>query len=118
MKLLSHNTFCKFIYGSFFFVAISGCSPDQNSEQQTDALPIEKNVKNHSKVARAEIANATDFARHQEPVYFSLYDLGLEDQDAQVQHLIAKEGEQRLPTQLVDRDADGTPDDLLVTLDL
>ena len=105
------------VSGSLLLALVAGCDSGKPTTE-TSVSTVSSSAASTVVLAQAEIANATDFARHQEPVYFSLYDLGLEDQDAQVQHLIAKEGEQRLPTQLVDRDADGTPDELLVTLDL
>ncbi|MGM8226889.1 DUF4861 family protein [Cellvibrio sp. ARAG 10.3] len=105
------------VSGSLLLALVAGCDSGKPTAE-TSISTVSSSAASTVVLAQAEIANATDFARHQEPVYFSLYDLGLEDQDAQVQHLIAKEGEQRLPTQMVDRDADGTPDDLLITLDL
>ena len=104
------------VSGSLLLALIAGCDSGKPTTE-TSVATVSSSAASAVVLAQAEIANSTDFARPREPVYFSLYDLGLEAQDAQVEHLIAKEGEQRLPTQLVDRDADGTPDDLLVTLD-
>lgn len=104
------------VSGSLLLALVAGCDSGKPTAE-TSVTTVSSSAASAVVLAQAEVANSTDFARDREPVYFSLYDLGLEAQDERVQHLIAKEGEQRLPTQLVDRDADGTPDDLLVTLD-
>ncbi|MGB3611602.1 MAG: glycoside hydrolase family 88 protein [Cellvibrio sp.] len=103
------------VSGSLLLALVAGCDSGKPTAE-TPVSTVSSTASSAVVIAQAEVANSTDFARDREPVYFNLYDLGLDAKDAQVQHLIAKEGEQRLPAQLVDRDADGVPDDLLVTL--
>lgn len=101
-----------------FLAALSGCSESDNQNSaQSSPHPIQRESTAVA-IAQAEITNPTNFVRNQEPIYFSLYNLGLAPTDKNVKNLIAKEGDKILFTQMIDHDADGTADHLLVNLDL
>lgn len=99
----------RLIPGVAFFI-LGGCAqPTLNSP----STPIAE-THNSAWIATAELSNPSEFARTDEGVYFSFYDLGLEgDSHA----LTAKLGEQMLPAESIDRDGDGRPDGLLTLVD-
>lgn len=92
-------------------IAAAGCTENVSSP------PVSENT-TAKVLARAEVANPSSFTRSQEPLYFSVYDIGLEPGSDDIAHLAAKSGDHVLPSQLVDRDADGHVDSLLVIVDL
>lgn len=65
-------------------------------------------------VAQVELSNPSKFARADEPVWLSYHELGLKPDDPRVHNLGARVGDVWLPTQGVDRDADGTAESLLL----
>lgn len=88
------------------------CGQQQTTEQHVDdqhQLPQSQHV------ASVEIANPSEFARAQQPIFLSYYDLGLTPEQATA--LVAKEQNQLLPSQHIDRDGDGQTDTLILALD-
>ncbi len=86
--LLKSKTPIKAIYGGIFLAAITGCSPEKTSEQQTTATtPVAQPAPVNYQIATAEITNANNFAIQQEPIYFPFYDLGVSPTDDAVKHL-------------------------------
>ncbi len=106
------------IYGGIFLAAITGCSPEKTNEQQTTATTsVAQTTVANLQVATAEISNANNFALQQEPIYFTLYDLGLDPSDEAVKHLSVSINGAVQPSQTVDTDGDGTVDSLLLASD-
>lgn len=68
-------------------------------------------------VATASVTNPSHFARIQEPLYFSFYELGLAEDDQRTQHLLVKEKGALLPSQVIDTNNDDKPDALVVAAD-
>ncbi len=68
-------------------------------------------------VATIEVSNPSTFAREQEPLYFTFYNLGLRANDERTKHLVAQENGQVLPSQIIDTDNDNAPDTLLIATD-
>ncbi|GHG73846.1 hypothetical protein GCM10010919_27060 [Alishewanella longhuensis] len=66
-------------------------------------------------VATIEIANPSEFARPQQPLYFSYQDLGLTAEQATA--LVARVNSKLVPSQHIDRSGDGNADTLFVALD-
>ncbi|WP_235425787.1 glycoside hydrolase family 88 protein [Cellvibrio mixtus] len=116
--LLKSRTPRKAIYGGIFLAAITGCSPEKTNEQQTTATTsVAQTIAANPQVATAEISNANNFALQQEPIYFPLYDLGLDPTDEAVKHLSVSVNGTVQPSQTVDTDGDGTVDSLLLVSD-
>ena len=116
--LLKSKTPRKAIYGGIFLAAITGCSPEKTNEQQTTATTsVAQTIAANPQVATAEISNANNFALQQEPIYFPLYDLGLDPTDEAVKHLSVSVNGTVQPSQTVDTDGDGTVDSLLLVSD-
>jgi rhamnogalacturonyl hydrolase YesR len=85
----------------------------------TEKLPAAKTAASSSyAIASIEVTNPSGFAREQEPLYFSFYDLGLALDDEKTKHLVAQEDGKILPSQIIDTDNDNKPDTLLITSDL
>lgn len=108
---MKYSKFSALIAGSALLAIVAGCDSDRGREQaaeQAAGAPV---------LAQAEVANSTEFARQQEPLLFPIYDIGLELHDSRVEHLVAKEGGQVLPSQLIDLSGDGQIDTLLVSAD-
>ncbi len=89
---------------------LSACTTDKSTAV---AVPST----NATTIATIEATNPSNFAREQEPLYFSFYDLGLTADDAKIKHLVAQQNGKILPSQLIDTDMDSKPDTLLVTPD-
>ena len=119
MKLKQLANLCGLVSGSLLLTLVAGCD-DNKTQTQTSvsSAASTSSAVTSSVLASADITNPSDFARKQEPLYFSLYDIGIAADSDQVKHLLAKDGDTRLATQVIDKDADGTPDNLLVALDL
>lgn len=116
--LLKSKTPIKAIYGGIFLAAITGCSPEKTSEQQTTATtPVAQPAPVNYQIATAEITNANNFAIQQEPIYFPFYDLGVSPTDEAVKHLSVSANGSVQPSQTVDTDGDGTLDSLLLVSD-
>jgi len=88
---------------------LSACVTDQKTVA-TAATPA-------SAIATVKATNPSNFARTQEPLYFSFYDLGLAADDAKAKYLVAQQAGKILPSQVIDTDNDTKPDTLLVTPD-
>lgn len=70
-----------------------------------------------SNIATVKATNPSNFARSQEPLYFSFYDLGLAADDSKAKFLVAQQDGNILPSQLIDTNNDSKPDTLLVAPD-
>jgi rhamnogalacturonyl hydrolase YesR len=68
-------------------------------------------------IATASVTNPSNFARTQEPLYFSFYELGLAQDDFRAQHVLVKEKNTILTSQAIDTDNDDKPDTLVVAAD-
>ncbi|WP_227718066.1 glycoside hydrolase family 88 protein [Microbulbifer sp. Q7] len=73
-------------------------------------------VEKPSAIATLELANPSAFPRVDEAVYLSYYELGLSAGFAAP--LAVWNQAERIPTQLIDRDADGNKDGILFTVDV
>lgn len=93
---------------SLFF---SACT----TEKTATAAPV-KSAATYN-IASVEATNPSDFARTQEPLYFSFYNLGLALDDDKTKHLVAQQDGKILPSQIIDTDDDSKPDTLLVAAD-
>jgi len=110
---------CGLVSGSLLLTLLIGCGSETAPTESTNAASSNNNPAAPAAVlAQAEISNPSEFSRNQEPMYFSLYDIGIDADDEQTQHLSVKDGDKILPSQLIDHDADGTADNLLVAVDL
>lgn len=69
-----------------------------------------------TQVATIEVSNPSEFARTQQPLFFSYHDLGLTA--VQAQNLVVRVNNSLVPSQHIDRNGDGDTDTLLVSLDL
>jgi unsaturated rhamnogalacturonyl hydrolase len=96
-------------------LSLLGCNSghDPKSASQTSA---QKAVDNH--VASIELSNPSSFARKQQPLHLSLYDLGLKSDDSRVQELAVRVEGSYVPSQLIDRDGDGQDDSLFALVDM
>ncbi|MEI8670031.1 DUF4861 family protein [Pseudoalteromonas sp. B131b] len=81
------------------------------AKESIAALPT---LKKAPPLAQIEISNPSDFARPDEPIYVSYYDLGLTSKEA----LSVFSADVELPSQAVDIDYDGTVDGLYFVVDL
>ncbi|MEP7705427.1 glycoside hydrolase family 88 protein [Paraglaciecola sp. 25GB23A] len=68
-------------------------------------------------VAMVELQNPSEFTREQQASYFSYYDLGLSDKQAEAGLFVIADGK-ALDSQQVDWDFDGAPDGILFLTDL
>ena len=68
-------------------------------------------------VAKVELQNPSEFTREQQASYFSYYDLGLSDKQAEAGLFVIADGK-ALDSQQVDWDFDGAPDGILFLTDL
>jgi rhamnogalacturonyl hydrolase YesR len=69
-------------------------------------------------VANVELANPSDFARSQSPLWLRLYDLGWAEGDPRVSKLRLQEGGEVIATEAIDEDGNGAVDALLALVDL
>ncbi len=117
--LLKSKTPIKAIYGGIFLAAITGCSPEKTSEQQSIATtPVAQPSPVKHELAKAEITNANNFELKQEPVYFSFYDLGINAGDDAAKHLTVTADGAAQTAEIIDRDGNGEQDGLLLAIDL
>lgn len=112
MKLKTIATSCTLLSSAFLLALVAGCDSDKTSA--VPEVPVEKPASARL-LAQVEVANPTDFIREQEPLLFSFYDLGVTAEDADIEYLTAKDGAAILPSQLIDHDADGVADSLLIS---
>ena len=92
-------------------LAISACSPETKNQSDVDAKV------SNSVLATAEITNANNFTLIQEPVYFSFYELGIDDQSVLIKDLVITANKKVQPSQVIDRDGDGKKDGILLSAD-
>jgi hypothetical protein len=92
------------------FLAACG-KPAPVSEQQ----PVAVQPPVATAIATLSIHNPSDFIRSQEPIYLPAADLGLAETEVQNSGFIATSAKGPLPSQWIDRNADGQKDTLLVS---
>lgn len=68
-------------------------------------------------VARVVISNPSDFERRDEPVFLDFETLGLASNDPIIAQLAVRAGHDRLPSQLIDINGDGSDDQILALVD-
>jgi rhamnogalacturonyl hydrolase YesR len=114
LKLKKIVTSCTLFSSAFLLALVAGCDTDKPpaTSEVTAEQPASVRL-----LAQAEVANPTEFGRLQEPLLFSFYDLGITAEDADSAYLSAKEGEAVLPSQVIDYNADGVVDSLVVSMD-
>lgn len=97
-----------FTLGALLVAGCNSQTPSQNTSRNTD---------NTSKnIATLEISNPSDFARQQQNLFLPFSDLGITA--SQATHLVARSNGKLIPSQLIDHNGDGTPDSLLVQLNM
>lgn len=108
-----HTSNCLAAFSGLVLGVVACRSP---SADRKDAPPRGSASSAHvtSRVASVELSNPSSFARKDEAVWLSYHDLGLEQEDPRAQKLGARAGGAWLPSQQVDRDADGRKDSLLL----
>ncbi len=95
----------------------------------THAASGQHSAQNQSGLATLQLHNPSDFSRHQEAIIVPFYDLGLEaatqtrlaayrTNGANMSAEVGVELGVEVPSQLIDRDGDGTKDSLLLATDL
>jgi unsaturated rhamnogalacturonyl hydrolase len=105
---LSH--FFALLFISAVLITLSACTYEKSASVVTPAIAA-------TAIATIEATNPSNFARTQEPLYFSFYELGLSLDDIKTKHLVAQENGKILPSQIIDTDMDSKPDTLLITPD-
>ncbi|HEX7025838.1 MAG TPA: glycoside hydrolase family 88 protein, partial [Gammaproteobacteria bacterium] len=95
------------ILAAGFMLFLGGCGPNEDSSQANTEMRTSEDV------AWAELSSPSEFVRHDEPVYFSFKSLGLADNDPRINSLSVPSK----ASQLVDVDADGEKDGLMMLLD-
>ncbi|WP_346838667.1 glycoside hydrolase family 88 protein [Microbulbifer sp. SAOS-129_SWC] len=110
MKFVTRLSLLPLVAASFTACS-DGSEPAAVSKQQPVAQPQKTAV---ADIAQLELSNPSDFARRDEPVYLSYRELGV----AATPNLAVWRGDSRLPVQVIDRDADGSNDGILFTLDI
>lgn len=95
---------------AFGLLGLSGCDQQAatSTEPHTETPPL----------ASIGLSNPSSFARSDEPYYLSFYELGLSSQAAQSQSLGVQLDGTPIPSQLIDRNADGQADGLLSLVDI
>lgn len=91
-------------------MSFAGCTQTK-TDKVTTAQP---QVLAKPAIAQIELVNPSQFARAQETVYFSYYDLGLTNGS---HNLSVTLNQQVLPSESIDRDGDGQKDGLITLLD-
>ncbi|WP_226877153.1 glycoside hydrolase family 88 protein [Microbulbifer hainanensis] len=101
---------------SLVVASLAACSEKPNPAAETQAAQPQATKAAAADIAQLELSNPSNFARRDESVYLSFLELGLpaDPQEA----LAVWQGGEQLPLQIVDRDADGSSDGILFTLDI
>lgn len=107
-------------YAACFSIAalltlMGGCNSETVSNAKKSPASDNTQTDNKGHLATVKVSNPSKQARELEPLYFSFYDLGV-DQNA-VQNLAVKLNGETVPSQLIDRDGDDKDDGLFVLLD-
>ncbi|GAB2920563.1 DUF4861 family protein [Rheinheimera gaetbuli] len=89
---------------------VSACSPQQPAVK----TPIAAGNNNH--IANLSVSNPSTFTRNEQTLLLPFSDLGVTADQANA--LVAVEGNNTVPSQLIDHNGDGTKDSLLLQLDL
>ena len=118
---LPQKALCIFV--SSAILALTACSPKTATESEK---PVQQQAKPEATppppaaefVASVEVANPSSFAREKSPLYFSYKDLGITQGSDKAKILAVTNGSTVVPSQSIDRDADGKPDGLSISLDL
>jgi unsaturated rhamnogalacturonyl hydrolase len=97
---------------TLLLLTLFGCQ--QSTTEQAAEAVAQPGVES---VAQVELANPSDFARHQQPYYLSFYDLGVQADSGEAEDLAVKLKGDYIPSQIIDRDGDGVKDGLFVLVD-
>jgi rhamnogalacturonyl hydrolase YesR len=111
---LKKLNFAAALPGSFLWL-VSACSAPEPVATATDSSQPSPHA---AVIADLRIDNPSDFARAQQPILLPLADLGLTNASAGVLAVHHAGTQQEVPSQLIDRDANGAPDHLLLAADL
>jgi unsaturated rhamnogalacturonyl hydrolase len=104
-----HKTVNKLLLAGFL-LGLGSCTSENR-------VAGDSNTSVNSPLATAEITNAHNFALQQEPVYFSFYDLGIDQSSGLIKNLNISIGKKVYPSQIIDRDGDGQTDGILLSAD-
>lgn len=100
-------------------IALTACGQagdaSKGQQQPAEKTTAGKKTETSEWIARLQLTNPSAFPRLDESVYLSFRELGLAEDYAQP---LAVKGEQFLPAQRVDRDADGSADGIVFLVDL
>ena len=120
MKLKPFASITGTLSGGLMLALLAGCDSGKTTSAPavTPAQPASSTPAASSALASIEVANPSDFERQQEPLYFSFYDLGIDGGKVDTAALVARSAQQPLPSQLIDQDADGTADGILIAANL
>jgi|GEM_PF-93039 len=104
-----------------YCLLLAGCSTDQatGKNKLTPAVQITSGstISATNQLATAEVTNANAFALDREPLYFSLYDIGVAATDPRIKNLALLLDNKPIASQLVDSDGDSTVDSVLALVD-
>lgn len=89
---------------------VAACTSEKTSETHGAKKVV-------STLATAEITNAHNFPLQKEPVYFSFYDLGIDNTSEQIKNLSISLNKKAYPSQIVDIDGNGQTDGILLAAD-
>ncbi|MGL1956872.1 MAG: glycoside hydrolase family 88 protein [Colwellia sp.] len=99
-------------------LALVGCGEQSTTSPQiVDKSPITSLSSENAEIAQLEVVNPSTFARNDEPIYVSYYDLGLLETTAK-NNIQVSYHDNFLPMQHIDKNYDGKNDGLLFLIDL
>jgi unsaturated rhamnogalacturonyl hydrolase len=101
-------------------LAVGACAKRVGPETSSETRALEREPKARAvlELADLEVTNPSKFARPQTSLFVSFYDLGLSEGDARAPALSVRGPRGVLPSQSVDRDANGVDDGVVTLLDL
>lgn len=102
------------LFSACVITLLSACG--EKTSQPPEVTPAKSTSTSASTLATATVANANDFALTQEPLQFSLYDLGVDSTVSADTIRLVIDGNP-ITTQAIDTDADGTKDSIFAVAD-
>lgn len=117
MKLKQFASVTGSLSGGLLLALLAGCDSGKTNTAPaaTTVQPASSTAASSQVVANIQVSNPSDFERKQEPLYFSFYDLGVDPGKLPTDDLLAKTRGRVLPSQLIDKDADGASDGILIS---